>query len=203
MKRIKAIIFDLGNVVFSCSFDHAFMFWSNVLNISFESAKNMFVFDEVHEEFEKGNITINAFYNKINLYYNNKLSLKDFSDGWNSIYENVYEGIDELLLKYKNKYKLIALTNTNELHAQEWKNKYKNTLSIFDFVYSSNEIKLRKPDKNIYKYVLKENNLLAEECIFLDDNKQNIDSALEIGINSILIQDMNTSQKEYKIEQYL
>jgi len=49
-------------------------------------------------------------------------------------------------------------------------------------------MKMSKPDKEIYLQLLKEENLLPENAIFIDDLKANIDSAKELGINTFLHQ---------------
>jgi putative hydrolase of the HAD superfamily len=46
----------------------------------------------------------------------------------------------------------------------------------------SHEINFRKPNANIYEFVLNENDLKASETIFVDDLKENTDAAKELGI---------------------
>jgi putative hydrolase of the HAD superfamily len=48
----------------------------------------------------------------------------------------------------------------------------------------SHEIHLRKPNKDIFEFVLSENNLTAKACFFVDDNKDNIKTANALGINT-------------------
>ena len=57
---------------------------------------------------------------------------------------------------------------------------------IFDKIYFSHKIGLKKPGKEFFEYVLKENNLNPEECIFIDDAPKNIDAANELGFKGIL-----------------
>jgi putative hydrolase of the HAD superfamily len=42
---------------------------------------------------------------------------------------------------------------------------------------------LRKPNADIFEFVLKENNLIANECLFIDDTKDNTDTAEKLGFN--------------------
>ena len=46
-------------------------------------------------------------------------------------------------------------------------------------------VQLVKPDREIYEYLLKEYDLKADECVFIDDREENVDAAKEIGINGI------------------
>ena len=54
---------------------------------------------------------------------------------------------------------------------------------LFDKMYLSHELGLRKPDIKIFEYILKEQKLKAEEVFFIDDSPQHIASAKKIGIH--------------------
>ena len=58
-------------------------------------------------------------------------------------------------------------------------NSFKNAFDVF---YLSYEMGMRKPDAEIFDFVLQENQLTAEETFFVDDVKENTDSAANIGI---------------------
>lgn len=49
----------------------------------------------------------------------------------------------------------------------------------------SAHIKMIKPDKDIYKYFLNKFRVKADECLFIDDNIDNVNSASEISINAM------------------
>jgi putative hydrolase of the HAD superfamily len=52
-------------------------------------------------------------------------------------------------------------------------------------------MKKRKPDFEIFEQVLNENNLLAEETLFIDDSAVNLNGAEHLGIQTLLV----TSEK--------
>lgn len=62
-------------------------------------------------------------------------------------------------------------------------------------------IKLVKPDKEIYEYLLNKYALKAEECVFLDDRKENIEAARRLGIKGIVFEGYEQAQGE--LEQLL
>ncbi len=194
--KIKCLLFDLGNVIFKCSFDNAYDYWSKITNEDLAVIKNKINFGLKHELFEKGKITSEEFYDYINEQLNNKLSYFEFTKGWNSIYEDIIPGIEILLKKLKINFKIIGLTSTNEIHFTVWNNKYKNVLNIFDKIYSSHLIGMRKPEKEIFEYILKENNIKKDEVVFFDDTKENIKKAELIGISSFLVTSFDKMKKE-------
>ena len=70
------------------------------------------------------------------------------------------------------------------------KNKFKRDLfaDVFDKVYVSHKAHMRKPDAEIFEFVLNENNLKKEETLFIDDSFQHIDAARKVGLNAIFLE---------------
>ena len=181
---IKNLIFDFGDVFLDLDKEGAM-----------KNALNLFEIDALSDEmvainclYEQGLISTSEF---IDFYFNyfSKLSREDVIEVWNYVLKEFPQHKLEFLQKLskENNYKLILLSNTNELHIDWVKENvsfYENFKSCFDKFYLSHEINLRKPDKEIYEFVLKENNLKAEESLFIDDTKENTDSAKQLGIHT-------------------
>ena len=96
----------------------------------------------------------------------------------------------EMLLKLKSKYRLFLLSNTNETHIAQLQtilfnqHGYKNLEPFFEKVYYSCRIGMRKPDKEIFEYVLRENKLDPSETLFIDDSPQHIEGGRKSDIQS-------------------
>ena len=91
-------------------------------------------------------------------------------------------------LSESKKYRLFLLSNTNDLHIswiqQNWGMEQYNAFKIcFEQFYLSHEINLRKPNNNIYEFVLTTNDLAPKETLFIDDTKENTDAAKALGIH--------------------
>jgi putative hydrolase of the HAD superfamily len=181
---IKTIIFDFGDVFINLDKPaiERELLKLGVPNITL---------DMYHQaaEYEKGLISTETLTN----YFTDRfpdISANNFKKAWNSIILDFPEYrlnfIEQLALK--GNYKTILLSNTNELHIEQVienmsLNRYNRFKTCFDKFYLSHEINLSKPNKNIYQFVLNENNLIAEECLFIDDVKENTDAAKELGIH--------------------
>lgn len=79
------------------------------------------------------------------------------------------------------------LSNTNEIHIDWIKENvsfFDEFKSYFDAFYLSHEINFRKPDAEIYEFVLKNHDLKPGECLFIDDTKENTDAAEALGIHT-------------------
>lgn len=57
-------------------------------------------------------------------------------------------------------------------------------------------VHLVKPDPAIYKKICDEYDLIPEECVFIDDNAENIHSASVFGFNTILFTDYHVAKKQ-------
>lgn len=145
--------------------------------------------EQVLKTYEVGKVTSE----EVILHFNKTYSLKDdeFKIIWNSMLLDFPDHRFEFLksLKLTNKYRLFLLSNTNEIHIDwvkaDWGLKrYDEFKSCFEKFYLSHEIHLRKPNADIYEFVLSENQLKPEETFFIDDTKVNTDAAAELGIQT-------------------
>jgi len=185
MSKYKAIVFDCGGVIFTCSFDKALNYWAMVSGKDISEIKNKFDFDEIFQKLERGEINSTAFRKHALSKLGLKISDEKFDKGWNSIYLDLVPGIKQLLQELKQKHRLVALTNTSEIHAKKWRIIYASILNYFEKVFSSHEIHARKPERKAYKTVLNYLQLNPDEVIFLDDNIENVQAASEMNIASI------------------
>ncbi len=120
-----------------------------------------------------------------------KATLSEITAAWNSILLDFPESRLAFLenLKLENEYRLFLLSNTNDLHIRYVKEamgekRWNRFEACFEKFYLSHEIHMRKPDSEIFEFVLAENGLLANETIFIDDTKENTDAAASIGIKT-------------------
>ena len=181
---IKTIIFDFGNVFINLDINGALQYALDKFKID-NLSDEMTAFNSLYEQ---GLISTDEF---LEFYSENfpKLSKEELIDVWNFMLKDFPEHRLEFLkqLKSTSKYKLILLSNTNELHINwiikhiPFYNDFKNCFGAF---YLSHEINLVKPNPNIYEFVLNQNTLVANECLFIDDNKDNIDAAKSLGIKT-------------------
>ncbi|MBQ4804816.1 HAD family phosphatase [Aquimarina sp. MMG015] len=179
---IKTIIFDFGDVFINLD-------KSATIRELTKLGLPLFTKDLEHlnESYETGEITTTDFIN----HYQKLLpdvSERKIINAWNAILNDFPEHRLEFLQKlFKNKtYKLILLSNTNELHINWIKENipfYYDFKSCFHKFYLSHEINLRKPNLDIFEFVLDKHQLNPSETLFIDDTFANTTAAQELGIN--------------------
>ena len=119
------------------------------------------------------------------------LSDIDIQNAWNAMLIGWDTEKFTFLTNLKKKYRVFLLSNTNEMHIEWVIRDLDVNHQISDFetrffnkVYYSHKINMRKPDVDIYKFLIADSNLNPAESIFIDDLIENIDGAKKSGLNT-------------------
>jgi glucose-1-phosphatase len=83
-------------------------------------------------------------------------------------------------------YRLLLLSNTNDIHYRHYRRQFAGTLDRFDAFITSHEVGIRKPDPRIYHHARKAAGCRAEECLFIDDVPANIEAARACGWQGVV-----------------
>lgn len=78
------------------------------------------------------------------------------------------------------------------LHTEYWLPEYPEIAAASNRLYLSQQIGMRKPETEIYRYLLEQEGIEAQQAIFFDDNAANIDAARALGIQAIQVIDRDT-----------
>ena len=183
---IEAAIFDLGGVIFGISLEPVIQSWSKSTGIRPQDIAAKFRIDSHYERFEIGEISPAQYRDHVCDLLGARLSPEDFDRGWNSIYLELLPGIESLLKQLRQTLRLVILTNTNEIHAREWRVRYADILTYFEKVFTSYEIGARKPNPECFQIVLDYLDIDPGKVVFIDDNQENVHGANAIGIKGIV-----------------
>ncbi len=177
---IKNIIFDLGKVLIDYDFD---IFFQKIGN-----KPNTRTLDEANKEillFEAGKIDKNTFFNHLKKIYGFNISFEQFKNLWCDVFWEIPQMIDLAKTLKQKDYNIFLLSNTDELHFPYIRKKFPS-IKIFDSgLMLSYDLGYVKPDKRIFEKALSTYDLNAGETVFIDDRKENIIAAKELGILAI------------------
>jgi putative hydrolase of the HAD superfamily len=178
---IDTIIFDFGDVFINLDKEATLnelkklglSHWNEDLN-------------QLNLQFEKGQISEESFLRGIQKQVPNA-SIEEILAAWNAVLLDFPLRRLEFLQKLAKKYRLFLLSNTDAIHIATFEREngvsfYSDFYQCFEKVYFSFEMGMRKPDAEIYNYVLKTHNLSAKHTLFVDDKKENTDAALALGL---------------------
>ena len=187
MKKCKAIIFDLGAVILNINYQNTI---DEFTKLGVNNATTFYskkVQTNLFNQIETGMISSNEFLKELQKETKNA-NINQVEKAWNAMLLDLPEERVQLIRKLKNNHSIYLLSNTNAIHIDAFKKQLGNKkwlafCKLFDKMYLSHELGLRKPDIKIFEYILKEQKLKAEEVFFIDDSPQHIASAKKIGIN--------------------
>ena len=184
---IKAVIFDLGNVLLD--FDHRIS-TRRVKEFTDKSEKEIYelFFDSaVTEIFEEGKIQPVDFFCQVKQALNLKMRFEEFIPVWNEIFffTEKNRAVYDLASDLKRRYTVVLLSNINIMHFEYVKDNFP-ILDAFHMVITSFAAKSRKPKSQIYKKALEVLNLPAQDVFYTDDRPELIESARQMGIKSFV-----------------
>jgi HAD superfamily hydrolase (TIGR01509 family) len=184
-KTIKAMIFDLGNVVIK--------FDPNILDAEYrkyckarEGAFVEYLLDSDNiNKYMEGKLSSSRFYSKTKRMFRMDIKYGEFYGIWNAMFTS-YPEMEEIIRKLKENYpqiKLILLSNTNEVHYNFVKEEYK-VLDLFDGHLLSHEFGKQKPHPEIYKEAMRMAGTIPRDTFYTDDREDLIEAARIMGIKA-------------------
>ena len=100
-----------------------------------------------------------------------------------------------ILPNLKKKYAIAMLSNATENLLDDFIDKF-NLSPLFDEIVISSHIKMAKPDKEIFEYVLNKMGNEYDVKIFVDDNHINVEASTKSGFIGIVYKDFDSFKKE-------
>ena len=185
---INFLYFDFGNVL--CTFSHEAMCeqLAEAFGTSVENVHKTLFGGDLQFRFEAGQLSLMEYYQQLCQKWYVKPPLEAFKLAANDIFEPIepmFAMIDSLAKAGK---RLGVLSNTNECH---WNfvtdGRYSPWLpDCFDTIVLSYEERSMKPDAKIYEAAIQRVNLPPDEIFFTDDREENVEGALQAGLDAVL-----------------
>lgn len=188
LSGIKNVIFDLGGVILNIDYQRTIERFKKLGINDFDKIYSQFKQTDLFDKYDKGLVQPKEFRERLTQFASQEIDDADFDNAWNAMLLDIPEERIEVLKKIRKHFNTYLLSNTNEIHLEFFFNYIKqahginNFEELFNKVYYSCRIEMRKPDLEIYQKVLNDNKLNPEETLFIDDTKLNTDAAISIGI---------------------
>lgn len=179
----SVIFCDLGGVVVEFDADRLVHQVATLLGRPFDEVQKAVYDKELLLPFELGHIRPQAYYEGLKRNLQLSWTYEQFVRSWNDIFtEN--RDVTQIMHRLRKYHKIMALSNTNELHIQHIKTTIPN-LSFFNDWIASCDVGLRKPDPQIYFLALERAKVKASQAIYIDDRPELVDAGRSVGLTAI------------------
>lgn len=193
MHGVRNLIFDLGGVILDLHVDRTLHSFAALSAVPVETVLEKFSTAPGFLTYEKGMIDDAGFRTFVRDLYGIRASDAEIDTCWNAMLGDLPTARLQLLLRLKERYRVFLLSNTNEIHLRHINGVIlpgvtgEHNLDVyFHRAYYSHRMLKRKPEPEIFLEVIQDNNLVAAETVFVDDNAANVNGARQVGLQAVL-----------------
>lgn len=202
-KNIKNIIFDLGGVIMGLDVPKTIKEFERLGITNVVNDTGHYYTDPIFYDLEIGEISDIGFIEKLRSKSSLNPSVNEIKEAWNAMILDMPKEKIEILFHLKEKYNIFLLSNTNSIHQEKFLrevNKANNISfnNLFQKAYYSHKIGIRKPNAEVFEFVLNDSCLVSQETLFVDDSLENLKAAESVGIQTYHINDDNTLKLLFK-----
>jgi glucose-1-phosphatase len=194
---VKTVIFDLGRVILPLDFKRGYAGLAPLCGVEEAEIPRRLATTDLVTRYESGAIESRDFVHALSKHLNFNTSYENFCEIWNSIFlpetlipESMLEGLA------KN-YRLVLLSNTNEIHFEMIRGKYPLMRHFHELVLSY-EVGAMKPLPKIYRRAIEAARCAPEECFFTDDIAEYVQGARDAGIDAVQFESVDQITAELR-----
>lgn len=197
---LKNIVFDMGGVLIDLDRKACVEAFRQLGFTDIDDYVGEFVQSDIFLKLEEGRISEKEFYDAVRALADADVSDEAIRRAWLQFLLSIPDEKLQFILHLKRRYRVFLLSNTNPIHfpyiveTQFCRNG--NTLSdFFDKCFLSYQLKMSKPHAEIFRYLLESENIMAEETLFIDDGRANIETADSLGFQTYWAKPFDSFEK--------
>lgn len=182
---IKALLFDLGNVLLFFSHDRMREQLAAVTGLSVPAVRALLDEERRQWRYEAGDVTTDEIHELFRAKARKPFARRDLLHAASDIFTAHAEMVPVLKQLKAKGYRLVIVSNTNEAHMDHAEARYE-CFRYFDAKIYSYAVKAMKPEPAFYEAALRAAACGREECLFADDLAENVDGARRFGFKGVV-----------------
>lgn len=191
---IKAIIFDLGGVLFTDGTGKFAKYLEDTYGVE-PSVTRAFLVGDTGDKYYKGLVSVGDFWESFKTSLSVDEDSKSLALKWVDSYD-LNQGTLDLIELLSKVYDVYYLSDNVKDRVKATEDKYNFLRHFKDGIFSC-DVGMRKPQPKIYDLALEMTKTKPEETIFIDDKESSLAPARDMGLHTVLF--TNPDEVENKL----
>jgi FMN phosphatase YigB (HAD superfamily) len=189
-------LFDLGNTVIKLAYERVLAGICREASITRDDLVELLEEPGGYRDMERGAVTFWEFYEFLTERADYRGSIRDLHSIWSDFFDGPIAGIEEVLDRVREKYRVAFLSNSNEVHAEVIPRQFASLFQKDDRFVFSHRFHVAKPDPEIFRRALEIIGALPQHTVFVDDLVENVMAAQAVGMKAYQFTDSRTLLRE-------
>lgn len=197
---ITWFLFDLGNTVIKLAYERVLENICRDSSVTRDALVELLEKPGSYRDLERGAVTFVDFYDFLADRAGYRGSLRDFHRLWADFFDGTVPGIEEIIDRVRERYRVAFLSNSNEVHAEVIPKQFPGLFRKDDRFIFSHRFKCAKPDPELFQRALEVIGALPNQTVLVDDLLENVIGARSLGIHAFQFSDSATLARELTAE---
>lgn len=182
-------LFDLGNTVIKLAYERVLENVCRRAPLRRDELVELLEKPGGYRDLERGGVSFAEFYDFLCDKAGYRGTLQDFRDVWADFFDGPMPGVEDVLDRVRERYRVAFLSNSNEVHAEVIPRKFSALFRRDDRFIFSHRFKCAKPDPEIFRRALEVIGAQPQHAVFVDDLVENVQAARALGMKAYQYRD--------------
>ena len=197
---ITWFLFDLGNTVIKLAYERVLENICKDASVSRDAMVELFEQPGSYRDLERGAVTFAEFYDFLCDRGGYRGSMHELRRIWSDFFDGPVPGMEEVLERVRERYRVAFLSNSNEVHAEVIPRQFAALFRKDDRFIFSHRFQCAKPDPDLFQRALEVVGALPQQSVFVDDLLENVIAARSLGMHAFQFHDSATLTRELGAE---
>ncbi|HET7711394.1 MAG TPA: HAD family phosphatase [Thermoanaerobaculia bacterium] len=200
---ITWFLFDLGNTVIRLAYERVLAEICRNASVGRDDLVELLEDAGGYRDMERGAATFADFYDFLRDRAGFRGTLGELRAIWSDFFDGTMPGIEEVLARVREQYRVAFLSNSNEVHAELIPKKFTTIFEPDDRFIFSYRFKCAKPDSEIFRRAVEIVGALPQHVVLIDDLIENVIAARGVGLRAYQYRDSMTLLRELERDELL
>jgi FMN phosphatase YigB (HAD superfamily) len=200
MPEQQWFLFDLGNTVLKLAYERVLRGICAEASITRDELVDLLEEAGGYRDMERGATTFWEFYEFLCDRAGYRGSIRDFHNIWSDFFDGPMPGIEEVLERVREQYRVAFLSNSNEVHSELIPRQFSGLFERDDRFIFSHRFRVAKPDPEIFRRALEVIGALPHHAVLIDDLIENVIAARAVGMRAFQFRDSRSLLRELESE---